>query len=267
MLTHGGSGQPDGDGGIGVHVLMAAEKTQVNYGLDAPLLVKRMFTRAGWTVAIGVAVFLMNRKEYPGPSGTLLAVFGAMGAIFAAIGGYMWWSSRTGKLALRDQLLDSLGLKGEEKVFDAGCGLGLLSIGAAKRLKTGKVTGVDVWDPAVLSPNSSDAAKANAKLEGVADKVRFETGDIRKLVYPEASYDVVVSAVAIHNLGDREDRDKAVREMWRVLKPGGRLLILDVFHVGEYASVLREAGAADVDIESHGFLWCLPNKSVRAAKK
>ena len=50
-----------------------------------------------------------------------------------------------------------------------------MTIGAAKRLKAGKATGVDVWDPAVLSGNSSDAAKANAKLEGVADKVRFET--------------------------------------------------------------------------------------------
>jgi arsenite methyltransferase len=246
--------------------LMAGEKTQADYGLDAPLLVKRMFTRAAWTAAIGVALFLINRKEYPGPAGTLLGVFCAIGAIFAAIGGVMYWSSRTGKLALRDALLDSLGFKGDEKVLDAGCGLGLMGIGAAKRLKTGKVTAVDVWDPSVLSGNSSDAAKVNAKLEGIGDKVRFETGDLRKLVYPEASYDVAVSAVAIHNLGGDEDRKKAVREMWRILRPGGRLLILDVFHVGEYASVLREAGA-DVTIESHGFLWCLPTKSVRAAKK
>ena len=272
MLTHGGSGRPGDDDGIrvsrlsaclrmAVRVLMAGEKMQVDYGLDRPLVVRRMFTRAGWTAAIGIALFLINRKEYPGPSATLLAVFCAMGVIFAALGGYMVWSSRTGKLALRDKLLDSLRLTGEEKVLDAGCGLGLMSIGAAKRLKTGKVTGVDVWDTSVLSGNSSDGAKANAKLEGVADKVRFETGDIRKLVYPEASYDVAVSALAIHNLGDREDRDKAVREMWGVLKPGGRLLIMDVLHVGEYAATLRGAGA-DVTIESHGFLW-----NVRAAKR
>jgi len=140
-------------------------------------------------------------------------------------------------------------------------------IGAAKRLKAGKATGVDVWDATVLSGNSSDAAKANAKLEGVAERVRFETGDIRKLTYPEKSYDAAISAVAIHNFSDRNDRDKVVRELWRVLKPGGRVLILDIMHVGEYASVLREAGAEDVTVSSHGFLWCLPTKSVRAAKK
>jgi arsenite methyltransferase len=85
-------------------------------------------------------------------------------------------------------------------------------------------------------------------------------------VYPEKSYDVTMSALAIHNLGERENRDQAVRELWRVLKPGGRLLILDVFHVGEYASVLREAGAEGVTVSPHGFLWCLPTKSVMAAK-
>jgi arsenite methyltransferase len=246
---------------------MAAEITAPDYGLDAPLLVKRMFTRAGWTVAIGLAVFIMNRAEYSGPAGTLLAVFCAIGAIFAGVGGYMVWSSRTGKLELRDKLIESLDLKGEEKVLDAGCGRGLMTIAAAKRLKTGKATGVDVWGTGVLSGNSSDAAKANAKLEGVADKVRFETGDIRKLVYPEKSYDVAVSALAIHNIGDREGRDKAVNELWRVLKPGGRLLILDLFHAGEYASVLREAGAQDVTVTPHGFLWCLPTKSVAAKKR
>jgi len=246
---------------------MAAEGTHPDYGLDAPLLVKRMFTRAAWTFAIALAVFLINRSEYPGPARMVLAVFCVIAAGFLAAGLYMTWSSRTGKLKLRDKLLEALELKGEEKVLDAGCGRGLMAIGAAKRLKAGKATGVDVWDATVLSGNSSDAAKANAKLEGVAERVRFETGDIRKLAYPEKSYDVAISAAAIHNFSDRNDRDKVVRELWRVLKPGGRLVILDIMHVAEYASVLREAGADDVTIASHGFLWCLPTKSVRASKK
>ncbi len=57
----------------------------------------------------------------------------------------MVWSSRVAKLKLRDRLLDSLALKGDEKILDVGCGRGLLLIGAAKRLKTGKATGIDVW--------------------------------------------------------------------------------------------------------------------------
>jgi len=54
---------------------MAAEGTHPDYGLDAPLLVKRMFTRAAWTFAIALAVFLINRSEYPGPARMVLAVF------------------------------------------------------------------------------------------------------------------------------------------------------------------------------------------------
>jgi arsenite methyltransferase len=246
--------------------MAAAETTTPDYGLDAPLLVKRMFTRAAWTIAIGIAIFMINRSENPGPAGTLLAVFVVIGLGFLGVGGWMWWSSKKLKLELRDRLIEGLELKGDEKVIDAGCGRGLMTIGAAKRLKAGRATGVDVWDPSVLSGNSADAAKANAKLEGVGDKARFETGDIRKLTYPEKSYDVAIAAMAIHNFRDREDRDKILRELWRVLKPGGRLLIVDIFHVGEYESVLRAAGAQDVTVASHGFLWCLPTKSIRAAK-
>lgn len=243
-----------------------ATDTMPDYGLDAPLLVRRMFSRAGWTLAFGLAVFLMNRVEYPGPATNLLVVFGLLAVVFAGVGGYMTWSSRTAKLGLRDQLIDSLAWNGDEKVLDAGCGLGLMAVGIARKLKSGKVTAVDSWDDAVLSGNSADAAKANAKAEGVADKVRFEPGDLRKLVYPEKNFDVVVSSLAIHNFGDDDDRVKAVSEMYRVLKPGGKVLILDVLHVGDYRADLIKLGAKDVTVASHGFLWCLPTKSVMAVK-
>jgi SAM-dependent methyltransferase len=239
----------------------------IDYGLDAPLLVKRMWSRAGWTIAFGVALFGMNRTEYPGPATNILIVFALMAAAFAAVGGYMTWSSKSAKLPLREQLVDSLQLTGEEKVLDAGCGLGLMTVGIAKRLKSGRVTGVDVWDQAVLSNSSADAAKANAKAEGVGDKVRFESGDVRTLVYPDRNFDVVVSALAIHNLDDDADRMKAVRELFRVLKPGGKLLILDTLHTGDYAAELTSAGAEGVTTAAHGFLWCLPTKSVRETKK
>jgi arsenite methyltransferase len=245
---------------------MAAVANKVDYGLDAPVIVKRMFTRGAWMLALGLAVYFMNRAEYPGPSVSLLGVLGLIGLTFLAVGGFMVWSSRVAKLGLRDRLLDSLDLKGDEKVLDVGCGRGLMLIGAAKRLKNGKSTGIDVWSAEDLSGNSADAAKQNAKLEGVADRVRIESGDARKLVYPENNYDVVVSSLAIHNIQDREERHKAIREMWRVLKPGGRLLIFDIFHVADYAGVLRECGALDVRLSGLGFLWCVPSRSVMARK-
>jgi len=225
-----------------------------------------MFSRAAWIIGIALVLYFVNRSEYPGPAARMCGVLALIGLFFLAIGVDMVWSSRVAKLRLRDQLLDSLALRGDERVLDVGCGRGLLAIGAAKRLKNGKVIGVDVWNPSDLSGNTSDAAKANVKLEGVADKVRIENGDAQKLVYPDNHYDVVVSSLVLHNIPEQDARAQAVREMVRVLKPGGKLAIFDLFRTGEYAEVLRAAGAKDIELSKTSFFWCVPGRSLTARK-
>jgi len=245
--------------------VVAQNPPKPDYGLDAPLTVRRMFSRGAWTLGFALVMFFINHNEYPGPSDRILGVLGAIGVIFFAIGAFMVWSSRVGKLALRDELLDSLALNGDEKILDAGCGRGLLLIGAAKRLKNGKATGIDIWTTD-LSHNSADAVKTNAKLEGVSERVRVETGDVRKLVYPAANFDVVLSSLAIHNLEDRDERRQAVQELYRVLRPGGKLLIYDLFHAADYAKVLGECSAQNVELGPMKWLWCVPSRTVTARK-
>ena len=134
----------------------------------------------------------------------------------------------------------TLELKGDEKVLDAGCGRGLMAIGIAKKLsKTGKVTAIDIWDTTALSGNLGDAARDNAKAEGVADRVRIENGDMRKLPYPAGNFDLVVCTWAIHHMEDEPDRDQAVRELFRVTKPGGRVVIADTNRSEEHTSELQ----------------------------
>lgn len=239
---------------------------QIDYGLDAPGVVRDMFSRGGWFLAFGLALWFMNHTEYPGPAFSLLAALGTVGVAFLAAGAVMRWSSRVAKLKLRDEILDAVALKGDEKILDAGCGRGLLLIGAAKRLKSGRATGIDVWNAEDLSGNSSDSARENAKLEGVADKVRVESGDIRKLVYPEANFDVVVSSLAVHNIPDANERAQAIRELYRVLKPGGRLAMYDLFRTRDYAKVLESCGAQNVTLGAMRWLWLVPGWMLTAKK-
>ncbi|MBZ5606052.1 MAG: hypothetical protein LAO79_27475 [Acidobacteriia bacterium] len=117
---------------------VAQNPPSADYGIDAPVIVKRMFTRAAWCLGVGLAVYFINHNEYPDTSAKLLSVLGSIGLCFLAAGAFMVWSSKVGKVKMRDQLLDSLQLKGDEKVLDAGCGRGLMLIGLAKRLKSGK---------------------------------------------------------------------------------------------------------------------------------
>src|SRR5580658_9430730 len=138
-----------------------------DYGLDftsghvgQPFSSRRMFSRGAWIIAFALAMFLINRTEYPGPAAHILIALGLIGLVFIAVGVVMVQSSRVARFEARDRILDALALKGEERVLDLGSGTGLMLIGVAKRLKPGRVvTGLDLSGEAQI-------AKENAKLEG-----------------------------------------------------------------------------------------------------
>jgi arsenite methyltransferase len=155
-------------------------------------------------------------------------------------------STRRGKLQVWDEILDGLRLRGDEQVLDIGCGRGAVLTAVARRLKSGRVTGVDLWSTHDQSGNARDVTLRNASLEGVRERVDIETGDMRALPFPDGTFEVVVSSLAIHNLSADADRARAVAEAWRVLKPGGRLVIADIRATARYVRTLRELGAARV---------------------
>jgi SAM-dependent methyltransferase len=212
-----------------------------NYGIDAPGAVRNLFIVA----ALGV-VALVTRLLGVWSREDSIALIGrpliAAGLGSGAMGVWMLYDSKVGKAREREDYLDKIPWRGDERVLDVGCGLGLFLIGAAKRLSTGRAVGIDKWQQEDLSDNNAAGTLGNAMIEGVADKVEVHTGDARSLPFDDASFDVVLSSMALHNIYNAGERQTAVREIARVLTPGGRVLIVDVRHLRQYAATLRDAG-------------------------
>jgi arsenite methyltransferase len=227
---------------------------RADYGLDAPGLVRGFLLGGAALIAAGVALIAWRPAAIVAIGGGILT---SIGAVFAVEGLLMTWSSRVGKFHERDKLLDGLRLGGDEAVLDIGPGHGLLLIGAARRLPRGRAMGIDLWSQADQADNSRAALLANARIEGVAERVEVHDGDMREMPFADAGFDAVVASLAIHNIKDRAGRDQAVREIVRVLRPGGQVALLDFQHTGEYAETLRAAGMRDVQLSKLS-LWMFP---------
>ena len=119
--------------------------TRPDYGLDAPGVVRNLFlvAAAGIVLVALRAAGIWSGVLVLGPVAGVtlafpLASMGAWaGAGCAAMGIWMVWSSRSGKVRDRERLLDAIPFGGGERVLDVGCGRGLMLIGAAKRLTSG----------------------------------------------------------------------------------------------------------------------------------
>lgn len=107
-----------------------------------------------------------------------------------------------------------------DRVLDVGCGTGHLTRHMAAQVgPTGKVTGVDP------SPPVLDYARRTRQRPGGAP-CTYREGIAESLDLPDASFDTVVTSLMLHHLPE-ELRPKALREMHRVLRPGGRLLVVE----------------------------------------
>lgn len=176
------------------------------------------------------------------PIGTT-GLFGGLGC--CCMGLWMLWSSKVGKIRSRERLLGHITWTGGEQVLDVGCGRGLMLIGAAKRLTTGKAFGIDKWQEEDLANNTPEGTLENARIENVLDRIVVKTADMRELPFERDSFDVVLSCSAIHNIYSKAERGKAISEIARVLKPGGQALIDDIRHVDEYAASFLRSGCSD----------------------
>jgi SAM-dependent methyltransferase len=170
------------------------------------------------------------------------AHLGLLGLVL--LGSFAWFRWLTGVLRFRDveRLLDALRLQGDEVLLDVGTGDGVVAIAAAKRLPHGSVIATDDWQrPHAGRSLTRDTARSNAQAEGVAARLRVCTAPFDRLELPDGSVDVAIACFSLHHL-ETPTRDGALREMARVLRPGGRLLVAEPKARDAIAAVLRGAG-------------------------
>lgn len=141
---------------------------------------------------------------------------------------------------LRENMLRLAALRTGEHVLDVGCGTGSLAILAKQQVGDGGlVHGVDA------SPEMIARARAKARAAGV--EIAFAEAAIQSLPFPDASFDVVLSTLMLHHVPDGARR-QAVREIKRVLRPNGRLLVID------FAAPATQKRHLVERVHRHGFI-------------
>ena len=217
-----------------------AERSIGDYGLDAP----RVVGTVGLLGAVGLSVTVIA-----GVLDMLKLMAGAFAftVLIAIVGLLMVRASRVSKLRQRVALIDRLRLNGDERVLDVGYGRGLLLIEAAHRMNAGgRAVGIDVWRTDDHSGIHPDAVLDNADAEGVSDRVDISIGDARALPFADESFHVVVSSTTPQNVCDHDTRVYAIREIDRVLTPGGRFLLIGAESTRDYVYALRSCNWNDV---------------------
>lgn len=121
--------------------------------------------------------------------------------------------------AMREQTVELATLTLGERVLEVGCGTGEVAQRARSRVGSiGQVSGID--------PSAEMIAVAQRKAARAGLDIDYRVGAIEALPYPDASFDVVLSSLMMHHLPD-DLKSAGLAEVLRVLKPGGRLLIVD----------------------------------------
>jgi SAM-dependent methyltransferase len=176
-----------------------------------------------------------------GPS--IAALIFAAVAIVVQVAAPAWWpvamgltllaaGQFAGGLATRragryeDAVLPAVDLLGsaDGRVLDAGCGAGRTTIALGRAYKKIHIVDLDRFDSDYIEGGGLKLLERNLSLAGLTDRVSIKRGDLTALPFEDGSFDAVVSAHAIDHLGPQ--KEQGLREAMRVLKPGGRLLLI-----------------------------------------
>lgn len=131
-----------------------------------------------------------------------------------------------------DELIDVAQLDGTVEILEIGCGTGNLTIRARRAAPTAHLTATD--------PDHKALARARRKI-GTAARVQLQTAYAQQLPFADNAFDRVLSSMVLHHLDD-DTKAAALREAFRVLRPGGRMYVVDVGGDGPVGLLSRVTG-------------------------
>ena len=179
--------------------------------------------------------------------GLIVIAYGIFQTVGHFLGVYVIPENRVTKAA---RVANMLNLSGSESILDIGTGRGLHAIEFAKRLTTGKVVAIDIWDKSFRSTlknydftsysfgHSRQKTIENAEIERVAHKIELQHMDANNLQLDEHSFDVIICGYILQHLhagGRRRGNEQKIRclaRIYKILKPGGRVIIFEAVHKG-----------------------------------
>lgn len=224
-----------------------------DYDLRIPVWYKRLaFVGVVHIIAVLLAGFVLLNQSHIWlllPIGGLLLLPSLLVTLISRV-------TRQVRMRIRERIVGAVAWRGNEQVLDVGTGSGITLFGCAQQLTTGKAIGIDIYDP-----NAGGGTPAifwkNAQQEGVADRVELQNINACQMPFRAEQFDVVVSTLAFHHIHSSSaaaGRREAIREILRVLRPGGVILLFDVGHVlGDVEAVLRTAGVTQIQRTGHFF--------------
>ena len=171
------------------------------------------------------------------------------------------YSRRMSGIIIR--LLSESGFSGG-RILDAGCGPGYEAMSLRRAFPSAEVIGIDLSEPLL------NFARRSAENAGLRDGLRFETANVENIPYPDDSFDAVISLFLWNVLADPA---RMCNEIERVLKPGGRLIMIDLrriwwlslfepatrraYVIPEVFDLVKRTNLRPVQMQRAVIWWCL----------
>ena len=239
---------------------------KTGYGVDDPRTLAELLVAGVLAVAVGIIISAYTASTSPRTADAALIGGPGVGFLILVVAAALYWSSRLGKSREMAKVINGIPWGGDEVVLDLGCGRGLATVMAGRKLEKGYAVGIDTWSKARVSGNDPLSVLANAAHEQIGTKVYAVKAVGTQLPLADQSVDVIVSGGAVHSLVPRKHRETLFTEMTRVLKDGGRVGILDAGNGNEYSAILQKLGMRDVEMHRLRFSSFPPFHVVMARK-